>query len=86
MPAVPASGSELGAAVDVDRVSCDPAGFVRGQESDDRGDIHGLAYPLQRLHPKDCHATLLGLGKVRHVRVDHSGRDGVDADAARTEG
>ena len=31
MPAVPAGGSELGAAVDVDRVSCDPAGFVRGQ-------------------------------------------------------
>ena len=30
-------------------------------------------------------AALFGLGEVRHVGVDHAGRDGIDADAARAE-
>jgi hypothetical protein len=51
------------------------------QESD-RRHVGGLTDPLERLHSHDGHATILGLGEARHVRVDHAWRDRVDADAA----
>ena len=45
----------------------------------------GLPDALERLHAHHGGAAVFGLGEVRHVGVDHAGRDRVDADAARAE-
>jgi hypothetical protein len=78
-------GSELRAAIDGDDVAGDPAGLVRDEERDDRSHIVRLADPLQRLHSHHHRAALFGLGEVRHVGIDHAGRDGVYTNAARAE-
>src|ERR1700704_663448 len=79
-PGVPTS--ELRAAIDADGIAGDPPGIFGCQEGDNTTDVVGLRNALERLHPKDELAARVCLGEVRHVRLDDTGRDGIDADTA----
>src|SRR5262249_40105585 len=84
-PAARAVRSELGAAVDMDRVAGDPARVGRSEEGDDVADVIRLGDPLQRLQAEGVVTALVRLGKGRHVGCDHAGRDRVDTNATCTE-
>src|ERR1700744_5033048 len=75
------SCSELGAAVDTDRVAADPVRRIRSQKGYHWGDVFGLGDALQRLHRHCRVAALVGLREAGHIRGDDARRDRVDADA-----
>src|SRR2546425_12473330 len=78
--------SEFGAAIDMDRVTGDPACIVGGEEGHHRADVVRLGHAFERLYTERDLAARLGLGEVRHVGLDHPRGDSVDADAAGTQG
>jgi hypothetical protein len=55
------------------------------EEFDNGSDVIRLADALERLHTDHRVTARFGLSEVRHVGVDHAGRDGVDSDAARAK-
>src|SRR5437016_6259371 len=82
-PAVPTS--ELRAAIDADGVAGDPTRVLRGEERHNRADIVRLADPLESLHAESKRLARVGLEEVRHVGVDRTWCDRVNADAAWSE-
>src|SRR5882757_9266721 len=74
-------GSELGAAVDAQRVTGDPAGLVGGEKYDSGAYIIRLGNTFQRLDSQRELATSIGPREVRHLGLYHTWRDGIDADA-----
>ena len=69
----------------MDCIAADPPGIFRCQEGDDATDIVRLRQTLERLHAQRKVAAGVRLDEVRHIGLDHTGRDRVDADAAGTE-
>jgi hypothetical protein len=63
----------------------DPAGCVRGQEGNHIRDVVRFANPLQCLHSKREITTGPRFGEVRHVRINHTRRNGIHADATRPQ-
>jgi hypothetical protein len=76
------AASELGAAVNADDISSDPARIVGRQEGNHRPDVLRLGHALECLHAEDDFAAGLDLGEIRHVGFHGTGRDGIDADTA----
>ena len=76
---------KLRTAVDWNACTCDPARSIGCQKSDYVRDVFGLADSLKRLHAERDAAACLGFREVRHVRLNHSGRNGVDANAASAQ-
>jgi hypothetical protein len=80
------SDSELRAAVDAQRVTGDPASLVGGEKYDSGAYIVRLGDTFQCLDAQREVATGIAPCEVGHVGVDHTWRDGVDADAAAAQG
>src|ERR1700692_1121047 len=78
--------SELSPAVGAQRVTGDPARLVGGEKYDSGADIIRLGDTFQRLYSQREVATGIAPCEVGHVGVDHTRRDGIDADAAVAQG
>src|SRR5712672_3856326 len=78
--------SELRTAIHVDGFAGDPPSIVRCQEGDDAADVVRPREALQRLHAKREVEARICLGEVQHVRLDDTGRDGIDADTTCAKG
>jgi hypothetical protein len=83
---VASSDSELRAAVEAQRVTGDPAGLVGGEKHDSGAYIVRLADTFQGLDAQREVATGIAPCEGGHVGVDHTWRDGIDADAAVAQG
>src|SRR5882762_8665720 len=79
------TSSKLRAAIHADGIAGDPTRVLRGEERHNRADIIGLADPLERLHAENEGLALVGLNEIRHVGVDHTWCDRVNADAVWPE-
>ena len=69
----------------MDGVAGDPPGIFGCQKGDDATDIIRLRKALKRLHAERKLAARVSLGKIRHISLDNTGRDSVDADTAGAE-
>src|ERR1700683_1791346 len=70
------------AAVDVEDLAGDVAGFVAGEEDDGGGDVAVESETAQRDHRFHFVFDFLRQ-RIGHGRFDETGRDGVDGNAAR---
>src|SRR5882757_11207125 len=77
--------SKIRAAIDADGIARDPSGVLGCQEGDHATDVVGPREALQRLHAQRDVAARACLGEVQHVRLDDTGRDGIDADTTFAE-
>ena len=75
--------SKLRTAIDGNTGTRDPARPIGRHERDYIGNIFRFADTLQCLHPKRDLATCFSLREIRHIRVDHTGRDSIYANALR---
>src|SRR5713101_5455883 len=66
----------------MDGIARDPARVFGCQEGDNTTDVVGLRQALECLHAQCEVPARLRLGEIRHVRLDYTGRDGIDAYAA----
>src|ERR1700676_27083 len=82
----PGGDSELRAAVDAPRVTGDPAGLVGGEKYDSGAYVIRLGDTFQCLDAQCEVATGIAPYEVGQVGVDHTWRDGIDADAAVAQG
>ena len=69
----------------MDDLAGNPAGLLGREKGDDAADVVRLGETLQRLQPQGEGPAALGLGEVRHVCLDDSGRHRVDPDSALPE-
>src|ERR1700731_3188885 len=76
---------KLRPAIDWNTRTGNPARTVRCHKSDYVGDVFGFADSLQCLHSERELATRFCLRKIRHIRVNYSWCDSIDAYAARSE-
>src|SRR3984957_3616738 len=78
-------GLELRSAVHRNTDSGNPSCAVGRDICDDVGNILGLADALQCLHAQRDLASRFCLRKIRHIRVDDTGCDGINAYGARAK-
>src|SRR6266404_9123720 len=76
---------EFRSTVDRDTGPCNPARRVRSQERNHLGNVLRLSDSLQRLHRKGHLSTCLRLCEIRDVRLDHSWRNSIYTNSARSE-
>src|SRR5580700_1675484 len=69
----------------MDGIAGDPPGIFGCQEGDDAADIVRLRKALKRLQAERKLAARVSLGEIRHIGLDDTGRDSVDADTAGAE-
>src|SRR3984885_12258311 len=73
------------AAVDVDRLSCDPTGLWRGEEAHHGNDVGRLAEVAVDGHARQPGDRLRGLGVVEEAGLLWTGGDAVDSHPARPD-